>query len=217
MFTRTVLLIVAASAALAAPVAPAFAALGDEVAAGGTIAKQVRAGTADCAKLSDSDFEHLGEYVMEQLVGSRAAHEAMNQRMAAMMGTAAEERMHQLMGRRYAGCTSGAAAGTGMMGGGGMMAGAGPMAAGVGGAAMMMSPDVSWMRDGSWQHMSRTQWRNMQRSWMGPGMMNAGGTGWGVGEVLAVVFGALLIVGLLALLAVRRPWKRQPPSKAAAA
>jgi hypothetical protein len=210
MSTRAILLIVASSAALAAPVTPALAALGDEVAAGGAVAEQVRAGTADCAKLNDSDFEHLGEYVMERLVGSRAAHEAMNQRMAAMMGTTAQERMHQLMGRRYARCTSGAA-------GAGMMGGAGPMVAGMGGAAMMTSPDVSWMRNGSWRHMSRSQWRNMQRSWMGPGMMNAGHHAWGVGAVLTVVFGAFLLVVLLALIAVRRPRRREPPSTPAAA
>ena len=132
MFTRTVLLSFVASAALAASVAAALGALGDEVTGGRSIAKQVQGGAVGCAKLSESDFEHLGEYVMEQLVGSRSAHEAMNQHMAAMMGTAGEERMHQLMGRWYAGCTSGAAAGTGMMGGG-MVAGAGPMAAGIGG------------------------------------------------------------------------------------
>jgi len=129
MFARASLLIVVVTAALAGGVTPAFAALGDEVAAGGVIAKQVQAGTASCAKLSDTDFEHLGEYVMEQVVGSRSAHAAMNQRMASMMGTAAEERMHQLLGRRYAGCnsaSSGAGAATGsMMGGGGMMGGSG--------------------------------------------------------------------------------------------
>ena len=72
------------------------------------------------------------------------------------------------------------------------------------------------MRNGSWQHMSRAQWRNMQRSWMGPGMMNTGDHAWGIGDVLAVVFGALLLVGLSAFLVVRRPWKRQPPSTPAA-
>jgi hypothetical protein len=204
MFSRTLLLVVIVFVALTSP---AFAALGDEVAAGGVIANQVRAGTADCAKLSDADFEHLGEYVMEQLVGSRPAHEAMNQRMAAMMGIAGEERMHQLMGRRYAGCASGAAGVPGMMGGR-MMGGAGPMAAGIGGPAMMTSADLSWMRNGSWRHMNLTQWRNT---------MNGAGHGWGVGEVLAVVFGTLLLAGLTAFLVVRRPWRREPPSTSAAA
>ena len=39
---------------------------------------------------------------MERTVGTRAAHAALNQRMASVMGTSAAERMHQLMGRRYA-------------------------------------------------------------------------------------------------------------------
>ena len=213
MLTRALLLVATVFAAAATP---ALAGLKDEVAAGGAIAKQVQAGTVDCAKLSGSDFEHLGEYVMEQMIGSRAAHAAMNQRMESMMGTAATDRMHQLLGRRYAGCTSGAAAVPGMMGGG-MMGGAGPMAGGVGGAAMMSSPDLSWMRNGGWQHMSQAQWRDVQRSWMGNRMMGAGGHGWGVGSVLAVVFGTVLLTGLVAFLVVRRPWRRQPPSSPAGA
>ena len=89
MFARVSLLLVVAAALLAGAVTPAFAALGDEVAAGGAIAKQLQAHTTSCSRLSDSDFEHVGEYVMERTVGSRAAHAAMNQRMASMMGSAA--------------------------------------------------------------------------------------------------------------------------------
>jgi hypothetical protein len=210
MFARVSLLLVVAAALLAGAVTPAFAALGDEVAAGGTIAKQLQAHTTSCSKLSDTDFEHLGEYVMERAVGSRAAHAAMNQRMASMMGSAAEERMHQLMGRRYADCGVAGAGASGMMGGGG------GMASGVGGTAMMSSSDLSWMRNGNWQHMSRSQWRDVQRAWMGTAMMGNGRHGWSVGGILAAVFGAVLMGGLVAFLAVRRPWRPRPPSTPAA-
>jgi hypothetical protein len=99
--------------------------------------------------------------------------------------------------------------------GGGMM-GRGGMAAGVGGAAMMSSSDLSWMRHGNWQHMNRAQWRDIQRSWMGTEMMSNGHHGWSVGGVLAAVFGAALLAGLVAFLAVRRPWRPGPPSTPAA-
>ena len=126
-------------------VTPAFAALGDEVAAGGAIAKQLQAHTTSCSKLSDTDFEHLGEYVMERTVGSRAAHAAMNQRMASMMGSVCRgahapahgpqvcelwrrgRRSRRHDGRRQNGWWR-------------------RMAAGAGGAGMMSSSDLSWMR-----------------------------------------------------------------------
>ena len=213
MFARVPVLLVVAAALLAGTVTPAFAALGDEVTAGGAIAKQLQAHTTGCSRLSDSDFEHLGEYVMERTVGSRGAHAAMNQRMVSMMGASTEERMHQLMGRRYADCGGAGAGAGGMMGGGG----GGGMAAGAGGAAMMGSSELSWMRNGNWQHMNRAQWRDVQRAWMGNAMMNNGHHGWSVGGVLAVIFGAALVAGLVAFLAVRRPRRPRPPSTPAAA
>jgi hypothetical protein len=88
--------------------APALASLADEVAAGRQVAQRLQAGATSCDKLSDADFDHLGEYVIERVIGSRAAHQAVNDRMTAMMGEANAERMHELMGRplrrlRYAG------------------------------------------------------------------------------------------------------------------
>ena len=201
------LLLVVAAVLLAGAVTPAFAALGDEVAAGGAIARQLQAHATSCSKLSDADFEHLGEYVMERMVGSRVAHAAMNQRMASMMGSVAEERMHQLMGRRYADC-GGAGAGAGGMMGALMRWRFGRRR---GRGAMMRSSDLSWMRNGNWQHMNRSQWRDVQRAWMGNAMMNNRRHGWSVGGVLAVVFGALLLAGLVAFLAAA------PPPEAAAA
>jgi hypothetical protein len=203
---RISLLAVLAAAIVAVGAVPAGASLGDEVAAGAQVAKRVDAGAVTCSKLADSDFEHLGEYVMERMLGSRAAHRAMNDRMASMMGDANAERMHELLGRRFAGCAiDGAGAGTMM--GPGMMGSRGAAAGGMG--AMMASGDVGWMRGGAWRHMSRADWQRLGRDWMGPGMMAGSGSGWSTGEALAAVLGALALGGLAVLMAVRRPWRRR--------
>ena len=111
MTVRVRLIFVLIAAVLAVIAAPALASPADEVAAGREVAQRLQAGATSCNKLSDADFEHLGEYVMERMLGSRATHRAMNDRMTAMMGDANTERMHELMGRRYAGCgTQGAGA-----------------------------------------------------------------------------------------------------------
>jgi len=172
--TVRVSLIFALGAAVLAVAAPtALASLADEVPAGRQVAQRLQAGATSCNKLSDADFEHLGEYVMERMVGSRAAHEAMNGRMTAMMGDANSKRMHERMGRRYAGCGR-QGAGAGMMGSGIMSGGAGAGSGG-GWGAMMASGDLAWMRNGAWRHMSRTGWQRVGSSWMGPGMSPTGG------------------------------------------
>ena len=93
MTTRLSILVALLASILAFGASSAYASLSDEVNAGKTIAARVDAGTATCKNLSTTDFEHLGEYVMERMVGSRAAHEAMNARMDAIMGTR-ERRPH---------------------------------------------------------------------------------------------------------------------------
>ncbi len=60
-----------------------------------------------CAKLTDTDFEKIGEYTMSQMFGSNtAAHIAMNQRMQQMRGVTGEEQMHSQIGRSVTGCTT---------------------------------------------------------------------------------------------------------------
>jgi len=67
---------------------------------------QLQAGTKTCSALSAGDLDHIGEYVMFHALGSTTVHQAMNDRMRAMMGDQGESRMHQLLGARYAGCTT---------------------------------------------------------------------------------------------------------------
>ncbi len=85
----------------------------------------------DCGKASESDFEELGDAVMERMAGSSELHE----RMDAMMGgegSASLRQMHIIMGRNWLGCGGSAGFG-GMMGGD--MTGSG---AGYGGMMPMM-------------------------------------------------------------------------------
>jgi hypothetical protein len=202
-------------AALLLAAAPALASLSDEVSAGQTIAGQLQNGTATCKTLSSSDFEHLGEYVMQHMVGSSSVHAAMNARMDQIMGSQNTDRMHQLLGRNYAGCATGsstAPTGSGMMGGtGGGMMGGGSTGGVMAWGAMMSSSAWSWMHDGSWQHMSRGDWQQLSTTMMGANSGSGTGGGWSAWAVLAAVFGALLLGAVIAVAVVRRPRRPHVP------
>lgn len=174
--------------------APALAALSDEVSAGRTVAARLHGGQASCASLSSSEFEQLGEYVMDRTVGSRLLHQAMNARMEATMGADNADRMHEALGRRYAGCPR---AGTGMMGGGPMM-GAGTTSTGGWGA--MLGSGYGWMRDGAWRQMTRADWQRAGAYMMGAGWMADPGGGWSTGAVIGLVLGGLALGGLVGYL-----------------
>ena len=151
---------------------------------------------------------------MGRAVGSTAAHEALNQRMRAMMGDQGESRMHQLMDARYVNCPLpgtannsgygyGRMMGPGMMGGNYSNDGWGPM---------MSSGDWNWMMGGAWQNMSRQDWQRLQQQLLGTNTSNThnGTSGW---MIAAIALAALLLGAAIALLAVRyRPSKRPPAS-----
>lgn len=60
-----------------------------------------------CVKLTDSDFEKIGEYTMSQMFGDNTtSHIAMNDRIKQMRGDTGEEQMHIQIGRSVTGCTS---------------------------------------------------------------------------------------------------------------
>ena len=190
----------------------AFASLADEERQGEVVSAQLNAGTKSCGDLSAEDFDHIGEYVMGHFLGSAAAHEAMNERMRATMGDQLEERMHQLIGARFAGCAVPAGATSGhdygsMMGSGGMMGGY----YGNGGwSAMMRSGNYSWMMGGAWRNMSRQDWQRIQQQLLGT---TGHGDGWSAWAIAAVALAALVLGGAIALVASHRgPFRRQPPA-----
>lgn len=199
-----------AAGAMLSAAAPALASLGDEVRGGGQVVRQLQARGASCNTFSNADFEHAGEYVMDRMIGTRSQHRALNARMASVMGTRSEGRMHELMGRRYARC---ATSGAGSFMTPGMMSEGTSSAGGWG--AMMNARGYTWMRDGTWQHMSRAQWRDVSDAWGGPGMMAADQHGWSMAAVMAAVLGALLLLALGIVLAVRRIGPRPPASNSA--
>jgi hypothetical protein len=200
---RLSILVAVFASILAFGTSSALASLSDEVNGGKATAARVDAGTASCENLSTTDFEHLGEYVMERMIGSRSAHEAMNARMEPMIGSENSDRMHEAIGRRYAGCAT-TGTGSGIMGGTGMMGG-------TGGWGTMMGSAYAWMRNGAWQHMTRDDWQRAGGYMMGQGWMtDSGGGGWSSGAIIAAVLGALAFGGLAVYTLLRRPWRRGP-------
>jgi hypothetical protein len=204
MSARPCILLVATLVALGGAAAPAQASLGGDVAAGQQVAAQLQSGQANCRSLSAGQFEHLGEYVMDRMVGSRPAHAAMNERMSRAVGAENTDRMHELMGRSFAGCAadgaSGMPMGPGMMGGG----------YGSDWSGMMRSSAWGWMHSGDWRQMSPGDWRKLAGTMMGAPYTTAGDRGWSTAAVIAVTLGAVLVGAVLVLL-LRRPWQRRPP------
>jgi hypothetical protein len=207
MTRRLTALLIAVIAVGLLTAAPALAALSNEASAGQTVAARLQSGQASCHTLSNSDFEHLGEYVMDRMVGSRATHEAMNARMDAMMGSKNADRMHQALGRRYAGCPTTTSGGSGMMGGGGMMGGY-YNHGGLG--AMITSSNWSWMMGGAWQHMTRQDWQRLQHQLLGTNINTTSHHGWSMAAMMAAVLGGLVLVSLAIVTAIRRPFRRPP-------
>ncbi|HEX6618654.1 MAG TPA: hypothetical protein VF024_03290 [Solirubrobacteraceae bacterium] len=216
-------------AALGDAPSTALASVGAEQAAGRALAQQVQSGKRSCDSLSADDLDHIGEFVMGRMIGSSSAHEAMNARMIAVIGAPAESRMHQVLGARFAGCTTNTRNGAyhPMMGGQGMM-GSGPrdwaqgdwstmMGAGDWGSIMrsrawtqMMgsSRDWSWMTASNWKHMSAADWQTVQRRMLGTSAARTMHGGWDTRNVVLVTLAVVLAGGLTGLLLVRRPWRR---------
>ena len=86
--------------------AAASASLADEQTQGQNLIAQLQAGTKTCSALSAGDLDHIGEYVMFRALGSTILHQAIDDGMRAMLDEQGETRMHQLLGARYAGCST---------------------------------------------------------------------------------------------------------------
>lgn len=188
-------------ALLIAPIA-AFGSVADEQRQGAELSAQLHSGAKTCGQLSDEDFDHIGEFVMGRFLGSTQAHEAMNERMRLMMGEQAEQRMHELMGRRYSGCSQGQSSRTGMMGSGMMGGNGGPGGFG----PMMRSGDWGWMMNGAWLGMNRADWHRLESHLLGTS--STSGSGWSVWAIVGVGLGAALLAGLAVFVLVRRRFRR---------
>jgi hypothetical protein len=77
------------------------------VTAGQQVLQQLQAKQVSCSNLSDANFENLGEYFMNRMMGS--SHESMNDYIVSRFGQSGEEQMHTVMGKRLSGCDTQAA------------------------------------------------------------------------------------------------------------
>ncbi len=138
---------------------------------GKNLLDQLKSKTTTCQKLTDDNFEKIGEYFMGQAIGDISRHIQMNNMMKSMMGKQGEEQMHIVWGKR-GGCDPNAPMPQNMMNsgmmsmmmGGGMMGGGGNPMMGYGG------------------------WNNMM------------GWGFGIGWVFMIIFWVLIILGVVALI-----------------
>jgi putative membrane protein len=184
----------AAVLALAAlPAAPAIGAT--EAQQGAQLLRSLQAGKLTCSSLRTDDFDHIGDYVMERMLGSSAAHEAMNRQMTTMMGSRGETQAHVFMGQRFAGCATGRApAAFGAMMG---MMGAGMMGSAYGGTA-----SSTMMGSGS----------QGAGGMMGFGYVSPSASrneGWSSADTVMVVLMGLLIALAIGALAAWRPWRHR--------
>ena len=201
---RTGIALLSIGLALMLPAA-AGASLASEQHQGQNLIAQLQAGTRSCRKLSATDLDHIGEYLMFKALGSTALHRAMNDRMIAMLGERGESRMHQLLGARYAGCPTGGYAG--MMSAGAMMGGYDTNG---GFSAMTNSDNLKWMT-GAWQNMTLQGWQRLQRRLLDTS--TTGHEGWGIAAIAATILGALVLIALAIVAMIRRPFRHPPTAK----
>lgn len=74
---------------------------------GAQLLQSLQGGKRNCQRLTPAQFELIGEYVMGRMLGSPAAHEAMNAQMRSTMGASGEAQARTFMGQRFANCASG--------------------------------------------------------------------------------------------------------------
>jgi|GEM_PF-197862 len=144
-----------------------------ESAEGKIIQERIQSKELSCGDLKDGDFEKLGDYYMEQMIGNN--HAAMDTMMQNMIGAKKNDEMHIVMGKRLSGCDSSAFfsnEGVGFM----------PTISMMGGNNMM----------GNWSGPNNNKLNNF--------MMNFGYGGFSVfGLLWMILWWGLIIVGIIAL------------------
>ena len=187
--------------------AVARASLAGDQQQGQNLIAQLQSGAKTCRDLSAGDLDHIGEYVMLRALGSTTLHQAMNDRMIAMLGEQGESRIHQLLGARYARCTTSASATGGcggMMGGGGTIGALNPGGSG----AMMNSSNWSWIIDRSVANVDPP--RLAAPPTPTPRHQHQHHHGWSVTAMMVAVIVGLVLVTVAIAAIIRRPFRRPP-------
>jgi hypothetical protein len=163
---------------------------------GAVLMRDFQAREPPCASLTAEQFELIGEYLMSRIIGSPAAHDAMNARMKQMMGPGGEAQAHIFLAQRNTGCINGARppASFGQMmgvvgsyrGSGGM--GPGMMGGNAGAGSTMGHPNNAGSRMMGGNQLTKTG-----------GAHNDGGWSTGVAVLVGLLGGALLAVLLRTL------------------
>lgn len=76
--------------------------------AGLKVYKNLQSGKISCQKLTNDDYEKLGEYFMGQSAGSARNHVYWDQRIQSMMGESGDTQIHIVWGERGSGCDTNA-------------------------------------------------------------------------------------------------------------
>ena len=170
---------------------PAAAIGATEAQQGAQLLRSLQIGKTSCGSLKSADFDRIGEYVMERMLGSSAAHDAMNRQMRVMMGSRGEGQAHVFMGQRFAGCATGRAptAFGAMMG----MMGAGMMGSAAGGSSSSTMTGSGSQAAGGM----------MGFGYVSPASGRAGG--WNSSDTVMVALMGLLIALAIGALAAWRP------------
>lgn len=83
------------------PVSPTSSASADEQ-KGQAIYTQLQNKQTSCAKLTNDDFDVMGDFFLGRMMGS--AHDSMDQQMTQHIGATGERQAHIAMGQRLSGC-----------------------------------------------------------------------------------------------------------------
>jgi hypothetical protein len=189
---------------------PAVASAASEQQQGAQVLSEVQGGKLQGTNLTSTQYQHVGQYLMGRGLGSARRYETMDSQMDRMMGRSVSDQMYLYMGERYLGKrvapNSSYAPYYSWMGN--MMSRYGGTYAGMMGGYMM----------GAYNSLSG-QGSATGGYHMGPGMMgygyaspsqNAAAGGMSTGAIIAIVLGAIAVVGLLVVLLLRMTGRRAP-------
>jgi len=193
---------------------PAVASAASEQQQGAQVLSEVQAGKLQGTRVTSTQYQHVGQYLMGRALGSAQRYEAMDALMDRVMGQSVSDRMYQYMGERYLGKSvpPNSSYGPYYSWMANMMSRYGGPYAGLMGGYMMGA-----------YHSVAAQRSATDGYRMGPGMMgygyassqNAAHTGMSTGAIIAVVLGAIAAVGLLVILLLGVVRRRAPKAGAA--